>query len=153
MVLRNRFHQKSLAHLVHQKTNIESIHEDIDVTTSPEVSLPKAIDEISEDVGPCNFAEFVLSIKMTPEQQKLLIDKTKDQSISNIWFKHCKDRIAASILQSAAIKVDSNNKLINQDKSRAILSKFAVITQDANQKQLIGALAMNQVLEMRMLKQ
>ena len=104
-------------------TNTASISEEIHVTTSPEVSLPKTIDEISKDVGPCNFAEFVSSIKMIPEQQKLLINKTKDQSMSNIWFEQHKDRITASILKSAAVKVDSNNKLINRDKSRSILSK------------------------------
>ena len=104
-------------------TNTASISEEIHVTTSPEVSLPKTIDEISKDVGPCNFAEFVSSIKMTPEQQKLLINKTKDQSMSNIWFEQRKDRINASILKSAAIKVEDNTKLINRDKSRTILSK------------------------------
>ena len=124
LTLRIQFHQKSLAYLVHQKTNIESINEEIDATASPEVSLPKDIDEIGEAVGPCNFDEFVSSIQMTPEQQKLLIDKTKDQRMSNIWFEHCKDRITASILKSAALKVDSNNKLINQDNSRTILSKI-----------------------------
>ena len=86
--------------------------------------MPKTIDEISKDVKPCNFAEFVSSIKMTPEQQKLLIGKTKDQSMSNIWFEQRKDRITASILKSAAIKVANNNKLINRDKSRTILSKI-----------------------------
>ena len=80
-------------------TNIASISEEIDITTSPEVSLPKTIDEISKDVKPCNFAEFVSSIKMTPEKQKLLIDKTKDQSMSHIWFKQSKDSITASILK------------------------------------------------------
>ena len=104
-------------------TNIASINEEIDVTTSLEVSLPKTIDEISKDIGPCNFAEFVSSVKMTPEQQKPLMDKTKDQSRSNIWFEQRKGRITASILKSAAIKVDGNNKLINRDKSRVILSK------------------------------
>ena len=104
-------------------TNIASISEEIDITTSPEVSLPKTIDEISKDVKPCNFAEFVLSIKMTPEKQKLLIDKTKDQSMSHIWFDQSKDSITASILKSAAIKVDNHNKLINRDKSTTILSK------------------------------
>ena len=34
---------------------------------------------------------------MTPEQEKLLIDKTKDQSMSNIWFEQGKDRITASL--------------------------------------------------------
>ena len=76
-----------------------------------------------------NFAKFVSSIKITPEQQKLLIDKTKDQSMSNISFEQRNDRSTASILKSAAIKVDGKNKLINRDKSRTILSKFAVITQ------------------------
>ena len=60
---------------------------------------------------------------MTPEQEKLLIDKTKDQSMSNIWFEQGKDRIAASLLKSAAIKKDGNNKLINRDKSRTVLNK------------------------------
>ena len=53
---------------------------------------------------------------MTPEQQKLQINKTKDQSMSNIWFEQRKDRITASILKSAAKKVDGNNKLIHRDK-------------------------------------
>ena len=39
-------------------TNIASISKETDVTTSPEVSLPRTIDEISKDVGLCNFAEF-----------------------------------------------------------------------------------------------
>ena len=104
-------------------TNISSMCEEIDITTSPEVSLPKTIDEISKDVGPCDFAEFVTSIKMTPEQQKQLVEKTKDQTMNNIWFEHCKDRITASILKSAAIKVDNDNKLINPDKTRTILIK------------------------------
>ena len=60
---------------------------------------------------------------MTPEQEKLPIDKTKDQSMSNIWFEQGKDRITASLLKSAAIKKDGNNKLINRDKSRTVLSK------------------------------
>ena len=106
-------------------TNIASTSEDTDVTASPEVSLPKTIDEISKDVGPCNFAEFVSSIKMAPEQQKLQINKKKDQSMSNIWFEKRKDRITASILKSTAKKVDGNNKLINRDKSRTILSKVS----------------------------
>ena len=83
------------------------------------MSLPKTIDEISKDVRPCNFAEFVSSIKMTPEQQKLQINKTKDQSMSNIWFEQRKDRITASILKSAVIKVDGNSKMI-PDKPRTI---------------------------------
>ena len=62
---------------------------------------------------------------MTPEQQKLQINKTKDQSMSNIWFEQRKDRITASILKSTAKKVDGNNKLINRDKSRTILSKVS----------------------------
>ena len=53
---------------------------------------------------------------MTPEQQKLQINKTKDQSMSNIWFEQRKDKITASILKSAAKKVDGNNKLIHRDK-------------------------------------
>ena len=115
--------------------------------------MPKTIDEISKDVKPCNFAEFVSSIKMTPEQQKLLIGKTKDQSMSNIWFEQRKDRITASILKSAAIKVANNNKLINRDKSRTILSKICGYYPRWKSKQQIGALAMNQVLEIDMLKQ
>ena len=99
------------------------------------------------------FAKFVSSIKITPEQQKLLIDKTKDQSMSNISFEQRNDRITASILKSASIKVDGKNKLINRDKSRTILSKFEVITHSVNQKQQVGALAMNQVPETHMLKQ
>ena len=84
------------------------------------MSLPKTIDEISKDVRPCNFAEFVSSIKMTPEQQRLLIDQKKDQSMSNIWFEQRKDRITASILKSAVIKVDGNSKMMIPDKPRTI---------------------------------
>ena len=87
------------------------------------MSLPKTIDEISKDVRPCNFAEFVSSIKMTPEQQRLLIDQKKDQSMSNIWFEKRKDRITASILKSAVIKLDGNSKMMIPDKPRTILSK------------------------------
>ena len=60
---------------------------------------------------------------MTLEQQKLQINKTKDLSMSNIWFEQRKGRITASILKSAAKKVDDNNKLIHRDKSKTILSK------------------------------
>ena len=53
----------------------------------------------------------------------LNLNKAKDQSMSNISFEQRKVRITASILKSAAIKVDGKNKLINRDKSRKILRK------------------------------
>ena len=134
-------------------TNIVSTSEETDVTASPEASLPKSIDEISKDVGPCNFAEFVSSIKMTREKQKLQINKTKDQSMSNIWFEQRKDRITASILKSAAKKVDGNNKLINRDKSKTILSNVCSYYPRCKSKLTDWGISDNQVLETNMLKQ
>ena len=88
------------------------------------IEFPKTIAEVVKTVGPCNFDTLMNCLKVTKEQQSLLMEKTINQNSSNIWFQHRKDRIAASNFKSAVSKVKDNNVINNPHKSKSLIKKI-----------------------------
>ena len=97
---------------------------EVEVVTTDIVAVPKTIDQIKTNVGPCDFETFSKHIKITPAEQTLLIQKTKAQSSSETWHEHRNDRVTALIFKSAVIKVSKYNVIINPGKSKTLISNI-----------------------------
>ena len=101
---------------------IPEMNNEVEIETSPMLSIPKTIDQITSEIGPINFDVFCNSIRITPAEQTLLVQKTTDQSSSDMWHEHRNDRVTASIFKSVVLKLSANNTIINPEKSKTVLS-------------------------------
>jgi hypothetical protein len=103
-------------------SNITLVDKEVEIITTPSAEMPKTVEIVKDIVGPCTFEMFMDHLKISIQQQSLLAEKTKNQSASDLWFQHRRDRITASNFKSAVIKVGSNNCITNPLKSKTLIN-------------------------------